>query len=124
MLGRGIGLNAVVVAVAAVVGPTLASAILAVGSWPWLFAINVPVGALAIAVAARALPRSTGKGVAAVEASAGAAMAKRATGRTVRARRRSKGLTGSVSPWEIDCSLWPERLTVLRPGRKAAALTL
>jgi DHA2 family multidrug resistance protein-like MFS transporter len=60
MLGRGIGLNAVVVAVAAVVGPTLASAILAVASWPWLFAVNVPVGALAIAVAAKALPRSTG----------------------------------------------------------------
>lgn len=60
MLGHGIGLNAVVVAVAAVIGPTLASAILAVATWPWLFAINVPIGVLAIAVAARTLPRSTG----------------------------------------------------------------
>src|SRR5438067_3122309 len=45
LLGRGIGLNALVVAFSAAVGPTLAAGILAVGSWPWLFAINVPLGA-------------------------------------------------------------------------------
>src|SRR5215471_184963 len=33
-LGRGIGINAIVVAVSAAVGPTLASGILAVASWP------------------------------------------------------------------------------------------
>lgn len=60
LLGQGIGLNAVVVAVAAVVGPTLASAILAMAAWPWLFAVNVPLGLIAIVVAAWALPRSTG----------------------------------------------------------------
>ena len=43
-LGRGIGINALVVAFSAAVGPTLAAGILAVGSWPWLFAINVPLG--------------------------------------------------------------------------------
>ncbi len=42
MLGRGIGINAVVVATSAAVGPTLASAILSVANWPWLFAVNVP----------------------------------------------------------------------------------
>jgi DHA2 family multidrug resistance protein-like MFS transporter len=62
MLGRGIGMNAVVVSVAAVIGPTLASAILAVAPWPWLFAVNVPVGVLALAVAAFALPRTKGTG--------------------------------------------------------------
>jgi DHA2 family multidrug resistance protein-like MFS transporter len=57
MLGRGIGINAVVVAVSAAVGPTVAAGILAVATWPWLFAINVPVGLVALA-AARALPSS------------------------------------------------------------------
>ena len=56
MLGRGIGLNAVVVAMSAALGPTVAAAILAVASWPWLFAINVPIGAVALALA-RTLPR-------------------------------------------------------------------
>src|SRR3954453_2282876 len=34
-LGRGIGINAMVVAVSAAVGPTIAAGILAFGSWPW-----------------------------------------------------------------------------------------
>jgi MFS transporter, DHA2 family, multidrug resistance protein len=58
-LGRGVGLNALVVAVASVVAPSVASAILAVANWPWLFAVNVPFGAAALALGARALPRNT-----------------------------------------------------------------
>ena len=57
-LGKGVGLNALVVSVAAAVGPTVASAILAVGSWEWLFAINVPIGLVNLFVAARSLPWS------------------------------------------------------------------
>lgn len=60
LLGQGIGLNAVVISVAAAVGPTVASAILAVGAWQWLFAINLPIGLLAILVASRALPVTVG----------------------------------------------------------------
>src|SRR6185369_14033141 len=37
MLGRGLGLNALVVALSAAAGPTVASGILAAASWPWLF---------------------------------------------------------------------------------------
>ena len=44
LLGRGIGLNALVVAISAALGPTVASVILAVGTWPYLFAINIPLG--------------------------------------------------------------------------------
>jgi len=55
-LGRGIGLNALVVAVSAAVGPTAAAAILAVGTWPYLFAINIPVGIAALALGWRCLP--------------------------------------------------------------------
>ena len=58
LLGRGIGLNAVIVAISAAVGPTLASGILAVGSWPYLFAINVPIGGAAFALGVRSLPHS------------------------------------------------------------------
>jgi DHA2 family multidrug resistance protein-like MFS transporter len=56
MLGRGIGVNALVVAVSAAVGPTVASAILAVGTWPYLFAINVPIGVVTLALGWRYLP--------------------------------------------------------------------
>ncbi len=57
-LGQGIGINAMVISIAAAVGPTAASAILAVARWPWLFGVNVPVGIAAIAVASFALPRT------------------------------------------------------------------
>jgi MFS transporter, DHA2 family, multidrug resistance protein len=55
-LGRGIGLNALVVAISAAVGPTVASVILAVGTWPYLFAINVPLGVGTLALGWRYLP--------------------------------------------------------------------
>lgn len=56
LLGRGFGFNSLVVAVGFAVGPTLASLILSVASWPWLFAINVPLGVVAILLARKALP--------------------------------------------------------------------
>lgn len=56
MLGRAIGINAFVVATSAAIGPTVASAVLAVAQWRWLFAINVPIGIIAITIAACALP--------------------------------------------------------------------
>ncbi|THD64515.1 MAG: MFS transporter [Bradyrhizobium sp.] len=55
LLARGIGFNAVVVAFSAAVGPTVASAILAVGTWPYLFAINIPLGIGALALGWRFL---------------------------------------------------------------------
>jgi DHA2 family multidrug resistance protein-like MFS transporter len=58
MLGRAIGINAVVVATSAAIGPTIASAVLAVGQWRWLFAINVPIGLVAAVIATLALPYS------------------------------------------------------------------
>jgi DHA2 family multidrug resistance protein-like MFS transporter len=58
LLGRGIGINAMVVAVSAAVGPTVAAAILAVGTWPYLFAVNIPLGIAALAVGWRCLPHT------------------------------------------------------------------
>lgn len=56
ILGRGIGINALVVATASAVGPTVAAGILAVASWHWLFLINVPLGFAALWLALRSLP--------------------------------------------------------------------
>jgi DHA2 family multidrug resistance protein-like MFS transporter len=61
-LGRGVGLNALVVGVSFALGPTLASLLLAVGSWPWLYALNLPLGLLAWAVAWRSLPHAAAHG--------------------------------------------------------------
>jgi DHA2 family multidrug resistance protein-like MFS transporter len=59
-LGRGVSINATVVAISSVIGPTIASGVLAIAPWPWLFAINVPIGLAALAVGTRALPRTPG----------------------------------------------------------------
>ncbi|MEH2482695.1 DHA2 family multidrug resistance protein-like MFS transporter [Nitrobacteraceae bacterium AZCC 2146] len=58
-LGRGFGHNALVVATSFTLGPTIASGILSVGSWPWLFAINLPFGALAILIGMKTLPKTS-----------------------------------------------------------------
>jgi DHA2 family multidrug resistance protein-like MFS transporter len=55
-LGQGIGFNAMVVSAASAVGPTVASGILAVGPWQWLFGVNIPIGLVALAMAWRLLP--------------------------------------------------------------------
>jgi DHA2 family multidrug resistance protein-like MFS transporter len=56
LLGRGFGYNAMVVGTAFTLGPTIASGILAFGPWPWLFAVNIPFGLLAMAIGLRTLP--------------------------------------------------------------------
>jgi DHA2 family multidrug resistance protein-like MFS transporter len=42
-LGRGLGINVMIVSVSAAAGPSIASAILSITSWHWLFIINVPI---------------------------------------------------------------------------------
>jgi DHA2 family multidrug resistance protein-like MFS transporter len=58
MLGRAIGINAFAVATSAAIGPTVASAVLAVAPWPWLFGINGPIGLIAFLIAIRSQPES------------------------------------------------------------------
>ena len=62
MLGQGFGINATVGSISSAVGPTVAAAILAVANWPWLFAVNVPIGMAAIAMAWWALPATPKSG--------------------------------------------------------------
>ncbi len=56
LLGRGVALNAVLVGVASVSGPLLAAALLSIGSWRWLLAINVPVCLLIVLLGRKTLP--------------------------------------------------------------------
>jgi DHA2 family multidrug resistance protein-like MFS transporter len=58
-LGRGFGHNALVVATSFTFGPTIASGILSVGTWPWLFAINLPFGLIAILIGLKTLPKTS-----------------------------------------------------------------
>ncbi|MFP5076226.1 MFS transporter [Rhizobium sp. YIM 134829] len=46
LLGPMIGLVATVIGISAAAGPGIAGAILSVTTWPWLFAVNLPLGAL------------------------------------------------------------------------------
>lgn len=56
MLGRGIGLIALVVSISAAAGPTVAAGILSIATWHWLFAVNVPIGLIAFLIGLRSLP--------------------------------------------------------------------
>ena len=58
-LGAAIGWNALAIALAAAAGPSLGAAILSATDWPWLFAINLPLGVLVL-LATRALPEVGG----------------------------------------------------------------
>lgn len=46
LIGRGIGLNALTVAVSSVMGPSIGSFILSLASWHWIFFFSVPMGLL------------------------------------------------------------------------------
>lgn len=57
LLGRGMGLNASVVATSAAAGPAVAGALLLVCDWHVLFAVNVPFGILAFVLGWFFLPK-------------------------------------------------------------------
>lgn len=58
LLARGMGINGLIIAVAAAAGPTVAAGILSVANWPWLFAINVPLGIAAFIMGLKLLPQN------------------------------------------------------------------
>jgi EmrB/QacA subfamily drug resistance transporter len=59
--GRALGMNALTVAVGISAGPPLGGIITERLSWRWIFFINLPLGLLGIALAARLLPRSAAR---------------------------------------------------------------
>jgi len=58
-LGAAIGWNALAVALSSAAGPTIGAVLLSGASWPWLFALNLPLGGLVL-LACRALPDLSG----------------------------------------------------------------
>lgn len=54
-LGRGLGINSVVVSSSAALAPTIGGLVLAVAPWPWVFASAVPFAVISL-VLGRALP--------------------------------------------------------------------
>jgi DHA2 family multidrug resistance protein-like MFS transporter len=58
-LGMAIGWNALAVALGSAAGPTIGAVILSTTSWPWLFAVNIPLGVV-ILLGTRALPQVPG----------------------------------------------------------------
>lgn len=74
-LGAAIGWNALTIALSSAAGPTLGAALLSLGPWPWLFALNLPIG-ICVLVLARALPHveGTGRPLDLVSAAAAASM--------------------------------------------------
>jgi DHA2 family multidrug resistance protein-like MFS transporter len=57
LIGRALGANAFIVGASTAAAPPVASAILAVASWRWLFAVYVPFCLFVLAVGVFALPR-------------------------------------------------------------------
>ncbi len=56
-LGAAIGWNALTVALASSAGPGVGALILSHAQWPWLYALNIPLG-VAVLLACRQLPRT------------------------------------------------------------------
>ncbi|MDQ8583082.1 MFS transporter, partial [Klebsiella aerogenes] len=67
LLGRILGIHALLIASSSAIGPVLGGTILHTLSWQWLFAINVLPGTVALLLAVRALPRPTVGGQAAFD---------------------------------------------------------
>jgi len=57
-LGRGLGTNVMVVATSSAIGPTVAAGIMSIATWPYLFAVNIPLGLLTLVLGLRSLPHT------------------------------------------------------------------
>lgn len=61
LLGRILGLNALLIASSTAIAPVLGGTLLDALSWQWLFAINVVPGAIALFLAKKAIPRQAAR---------------------------------------------------------------
>lgn len=58
LLGRALGFTTMTTAICSTIGPSVASLILSIASWHWIFLVNVPVGFAALMIGLRSLPDS------------------------------------------------------------------
>ncbi|MBI1243944.1 MAG: MFS transporter [Alphaproteobacteria bacterium] len=61
VLAHALGWNAMAVALSSAAGPAIGAMILSVADWPWLFIVNIPIGAFVL-LGSRNLPRPVGSG--------------------------------------------------------------
>jgi DHA2 family multidrug resistance protein-like MFS transporter len=61
-LGRGLGVNSVIVSISAAVAPTVGGLILSTAPWPWVFAAAAPFGILSLLLGRVALPDVPARG--------------------------------------------------------------
>jgi len=61
-LGRGIALISLTVSTSSAAGPSVAAAVLSVAPWPFLFAVNIPIGVVTLLLAMRFLPDTAPSG--------------------------------------------------------------
>ena len=57
-LGRGLGVNTIVVSSAGAIAPTLGGLVLSIAPWPWIFAAASPLALLSLILGQQALPES------------------------------------------------------------------
>jgi len=62
LLGRILGLNAVLVAAGTAIGPVLGGTLLAALSWEWIFLINLPLGVAAVLLSWSSIPDTRQRG--------------------------------------------------------------
>lgn len=60
LLGRILGLNALLIAASTAIAPIVGGTLLDAWGWRWLFALNIAPGVLALALAVKAVPASLG----------------------------------------------------------------
>ncbi|WP_314140536.1 MFS transporter [Buttiauxella noackiae] len=58
LLGRILGLNALLIGTNTAIAPLLGGTILSTLSWPWLFAINIPLGIISLLLTLRVVPHN------------------------------------------------------------------
>src|SRR5262249_14601833 len=61
LVGTALGWSALAVALSSAAGPSVGATILAVAGWRWLFAVNLPIGALVLLILC-AMPAMPGSG--------------------------------------------------------------
>jgi DHA2 family multidrug resistance protein-like MFS transporter len=61
-LGRAVSVNTIFVAAGTAGGPTIGGLILAFAPWPWIFAVNIPLGIIALILGWRYLPNVAATG--------------------------------------------------------------
>ncbi|EMH4161125.1 MFS transporter [Pluralibacter gergoviae] len=105
LLGRILGLNALLIAASTAVAPVLGGTLLATLGWQWLFAINLLPGGLALVLAIKAIPEVQQKRAVPFDG-AGALLSAAALGSLIMAATRFSGAARGSHEVSSAVMLW------------------